>query len=205
MKTYSGKSIEEILDVVAKEKNVSTDELHYYITEEKKGLLFNLGSQVTAEVYADSDVDRFIEAYLKKFFQSLDLDVDITVTKEEEYYRILLNAENNAILIGKNGQTLEALNTVLKNAVNAEFKKRYHMLVDINNYKTDRYDKIKGMAYRIANSVQRTHINAALDPMPADERRIIHNFLSDMKHIRTESEGEGRDRRIRIIYDADKA
>ena len=204
MKTYSGKTIEEVLEIAAKEKGVSKEELHYYVTEEKKGLLFNLGSQITAEVYADKDVEAFIYDYLNRFFKNLDLDVDIAVSLENDCYRVLLNAENNAIIIGKSGQTLEALNTVLKSATNSEFKKRYHILVDINNYKTDRYDKIKGIAYRVANSVQRSHISASLDPMPADERRIVHNFLSDMKNIRTESEGEGKGRRVKIIYDANK-
>ena len=76
--------------------------------------------------------------------------------------------------------------------------------MDINNYKTDRYDKIKGIAYRVAKSVQKSHVSATLDPMPSDERRVIHNFLSEMANIRTESEGDGRGRRVKIIYDANK-
>ena len=204
MKTYSGKTLEELLETAAKEKGVSTDELNYYVLEEKKGLIFNLGSQVTAEVYSEKDVRNFIHDYLDRFFKNLNLDVDIDISLEDDCYRVLLNADNNAIIIGKNGQTLEAINTVLKSATNSEFRKRYHILVDINNYKTDRYDKIKGIAYRVANSVQRTRISATLDPMPADERRVIHNFLSEMTHIRTESEGEGKGRRVKIIYDAKK-
>ena len=204
MKAYTGKTIEEILEIASKEKGVSVDELNYFIKEEKEGLIFNLGKKVVAEVYSEKDVVNFLKNYLDTFFNGLDLKVDVDITKDNDCFRILLNADNNAILIGKNGQTLEAINSVLKGAASSQFRKRYHILVDINNYKTDRYDKIKGIAYRVAKSVQKSHVSATLDPMPSDERRVIHNFLSEMANIRTESEGDGRGRRVKIIYDANK-
>lgn len=204
MKEYTGKTIEDILEIASKEKGVSVDELNYFIKEEKEGLIFNLGKKVVAEVYSEKDVVNFLKNYLDTFFNGLDLKVDVDITKDNDCFRILLNADNNAILIGKNGQTLEAINSVLKGAASSQFHKRYHILVDINNYKTDRYDKIKGIAYRVAKSVQKSHVSATLDPMPSDERRVIHNFLSEMANIRTESEGDGRGRRVKIIYDANK-
>ncbi|MBR2685630.1 MAG: KH domain-containing protein [Erysipelotrichaceae bacterium] len=204
MKEYTGKTIEDILEIASKEKGVSVDELNYFIKEEKEGLIFNLGKKVVAEVYSEKDVVNFLKNYLDTFFNGLDLKVDVDITKDNDCFRILLNADNNAILIGKNGQTLEAINSVLKGAASSQFRKRYHILVDINNYKTDRYDKIKGIAYRVAKSVQKSHVSATLDPMPSDERRVIHNFLSEMANIRTESEGDGRGRRVKIIYDANK-
>ncbi len=204
MKEYTGRTIEDILEIASKEKGVSVDELNYFIKEEKEGLIFNLGKKVVADVYSEKDVEEFLKSYLDTFFKGLELKVDVDVTKDNDCFRILLNADNNAILIGKNGQTLEAINSVLKGAASSQFRKRYHILVDINNYKTDRYDKIKGIAYRVAKSVQKTHVSATLDPMPSDERRVIHNFLSDVSHIRTESEGDGRGRRVKILYDANK-
>ena len=61
------------------------------------------------------------------------------------------------------------------------------------------------MARRIAKTVQRTKVEAILDPLPNDERKVIHQYLGEMKNIRTESVGEGRDRRLKIIYDEHKA
>ena len=60
------------------------------------------------------------------------------------------------------------------------------------------------MALRIAKTVQRTKVNASLDPMPNDERKAIHSYLVNMPKIRTVSEGEGKDRHIVIVYDANK-
>ena len=203
MKEYTGKTLEDLLATAAKDKNVTVEELSYYVKEEKKGFL-GLGNQVIADVYCRNDVDDFIENYIKTFFTSLNLKVDVEIDHEDEGFRIMLNAENNAIIIGKNGQTLEAINTVVRGAVNSHFKRRFHILIDINNYKIDRYDKIKGIAYRVARSVQKSHVAATLDPMTADERRVVHNFLNDMEFIRTESEGEGKNRRLKIMYDAKK-
>ncbi|MFR5081098.1 MAG: protein jag [[Clostridium] innocuum] len=97
----------------------------------------------------------------------------------------------------KNGQTLQAINTVLKSAVSGTFKKRISVLVDVNGYKNDKYKKECQLATRVAKSVIRTKTDAILDPMPNDERKAIHNHLSGWKHIKTESEGEGRDRRFK--------
>ena len=61
------------------------------------------------------------------------------------------------------------------------------------------------MANRIAKTVLRTKIAATLDPLPNDERKVIHQYLSEMKFIRTESVGERNERRLKIIYDKNKA
>jgi len=116
----------------------------------------------------------------------------------------MLDAENNAILIGKAGQTLQAINTVVRGAVNSHFKGKFNVLVDINNYKQDRYEKVKALADRVARSVLRSKTTATLDPLPNDERKVIHQYLSEMPHIKTESVGEGNQRRLKIVYDKNK-
>jgi spoIIIJ-associated protein len=203
MKSYSGKNLEDLLQSVAREKGVKVEDLTYFVTEEKTGFL-GFGASVTAEIYALSDVRDFLKDYLDRFFKSLEQDVEVEVIQETDAFRIMLNAENNAILIGKNGQTLTSINTVVRAAVNSSFKRRFNVMIDINNYKVDRYDKVMQIAARVARTVQRTKISATLDPMPNDERKVVHQFLSEMKNIRTESEGEGINRRLRILFDRNK-
>ena len=200
MKKYEGKNLDDLLTEVAKEKNCEVEDLTYYVLEEKAGV-FGLGKQIVAEIYALDDVKDFIHDYLRKFFDGLELDVDITVNRNNESFKVMLNAENNAMLIGKNGSTLQAVNAVVRAATNAEFKRRFYVMVDINNYKSDRYDKLKHLAKRVASTVQKTRVAATLDPMPNDERKIIHQYLSEMKNIKTISEGEGHYRHLRIVYD----
>lgn len=204
MEKYTAKTLNELLNTVAGQKNVEPEELIYYILEEKKGLL-GFGAQVTAEVYCLQDVSEFIEEYLKTFFTGLDQQVEIEVIRDGSFFKVFLNADNNAIIIGKNGRTLQALNQVTKASVGSTFKHRYNLLIDINNYKNDRYQKLKAMAQRIGKSVQRTKVTATLDPMPNDERKIIHQELTGMRNIRTESEGYGNQRHLKVVYDATKS
>lgn len=199
MKEYTGKNLEEVLQSIANEKCISIDAIQYELVDEKKGFL-GIGSEVTVRAYCEQDIEEFIKTYLSTYFKNIEIEVEINILNDDGFYRVNLNADNNAILIGKNGQTLQALNTVLKASVSSEFKKRIGVLVDINGYKEDKYEKVCALAKRVAKSVQRSKTDAILDPMPADERKAIHNVLTNMEHIRTHSEGEGNQRRLKIIY-----
>ncbi len=199
MQEYEGKNIEEILAQVAEAQNVNVADLGYEIIEEKEGI-FGLGKRVVASVYSYKDVALFIQEYLDNFFSNLGLPANVAVEFDGKVYAVNLNAENNAVIIGRGGQTLQSLTTVLRAVVNAKFKKRLIVSVDINNYKADRYEKLKSLAYRVAKSVQNSKVSVKLDPMPSDERRIIHNYLTKMEHIQTISEGEGQSRRLVISY-----
>ena len=101
------------------------------------------------------------------------------------------------------GKTLAAFNTIVRAAVNSEFKKRIDVLIDINHYKEDRYAKLRSMAKRIAKQVQRSKVDVELDPMPNDERKVIHKTLNEWHNIKTESEGEAANRHICIRYVSD--
>lgn len=203
MEKFTAKTLEDLLKKAAEEKGVAAEELVYFVTEEKKGIL-GLGSSVTAEVYCLDDVKEFIFDYLGEFFTGIGVDIEIEIIREDDSFKVMLDAENNAILIGKNGQTLQAVNNVVRAAANAEFKRRFRILIDINGYKESRYEKVKALARRVAKTVQRTKVDASLDPMPNDERKVIHQALSDMPHIVTQSEGEGSARHLKIMYKEDK-
>ena len=203
MEKCSGKNLNEALAAAAAAKGCRVDELTYTTTEEKQGL-FGFGSRVEIEAYCDNDIRDFIVDYLKKYFDGIHMNVEIDCYKEDYYFKICLDADNNAILIGKNGQTLTDINTVVKAAASGMFKKRVMTVTDINGYKEDKYAKERAAALRAAKSVQRTKIKASLDPMPNDERKVIHSYLANMPNIRTESEGDGKNRHITIIYDENK-
>ena len=199
MKTYTAKTLEDLLAAAAEEKGCAVEDLHYTVTEEKKGLL-GIGNSVSAEVFNMDDVKEFLFDYLGDFFTGIDQDLEVSIEERNGGFIVRMNAENNAVLIGKMGKTLAAFNTVVRAAVNSEFKKRIDILIDINHYKEERYAKLRSMAKRIAKQVQRSKIDVALDPMPNDERKIIHKTLNDWRNIRTESEGEASARHVCIRY-----
>lgn len=203
MNKYSGKNVAEAVAAACADKGVVESELTYEVLEEKSGFL-GIGASATIQAYCFKDVIDFVRDYLTTYFNGLNMKVDVEMKIEDGRIKVMLNAENNAILIGKGGETLKAINTVVRNATSSYFKRRYEILIDINGYKEDRYEKVIAMAKRIAKTVVRTKTNATLDPLPNDERKMIHQALSDMKYIRTESIGERNQRRLQIIYDPNK-
>lgn len=198
-KRYTEKTLEEALKSAASDKGVSVEDLHYNVLEEKSGFL-GVGKSVEIEAYCEKDVEEFIVSYIQQYFDNAQLDGSVEIINDNGFYKITVNTSNNAILIGKAGKSLQAFNRLVKAAVSAAFKKRVGLLIDVNGYKEDRYEKITKMAVRVAKDVRRTKIDATLDPMPADERKAIHNALANMADISTQSTGEGASRRLQILY-----
>ena len=204
MKNYQAKTLEEIIEQAAEDYGCDTSSLMYNVLEEKDGIL-GIGKSITAELFTMDDVKEFLFDYMGDFFTGIDLDLECAIEEKDNAFIVNLNADNNAVLIGKMGKTLSAFNTVIKAAVNAKFKKRIDILIDVNHYKSDRYYKLRGMAKRIGKQVQRDHVKVALDPMPNDERKVIHKALNEWHNIKTESEGEGSNRHVCISYVEDSA
>lgn len=203
MKTYTGKNVEDALKQAAEDKQVTVKELTYKVIEESKGFL-GFGSKVVIYAYCRKDICMFIKAYLDKFFTGIQEQVDVIVEEKNDFYTVTLNADNNALLIGKNGHTLQSINEVVQLATSGEFKRRVRILTDVNGYKEEKYQKVCALAMRVAKTVQRSKTDAVLDPMPADERKAIHNCLMKVKGVSTVSEGEGNQRRLKIVYSPDK-
>ena len=201
MQKFEAKSVDEALKEACRVKGVSLEELKYYVIEEKPGGLFGIGSKGVVEAFTYNDVQQFLEDYVSTYFRNINMPVEVIVNRSEDNeFKIIINAENNAILIGKNGQTLEAIKTIVNAAANATFKCHIHMSVDINGYKEERYEKLKQTVERIAKTVVKTKVSARLGDLTSDERKIVHQHLSEMPHVKTESEGEGNNRRLKIIY-----
>ena len=199
MKTYTGKNLEDAIQNAANDKQVTAEELTYTVIEETSGFL-GLGSKVTISAYCKNDIMDFMKDYLQTYFDGIQMEATIEVSEDNDFYHVDLDAENNAILIGKNGQTLQSMNAVLKSAVSSEFKKRIRVLIDINGYKEERYKKVASMARKLGKQVLRTKADIKLDPMPADERKVMHQELAKLDHVKTQSYGEGKNRHMVISY-----
>lgn len=198
MKQYSAKTIDDAVALAAEELGVNADDLVFKVLEEKKALF---GKKATIEVYELSDVIEFAQEYVKGVIESLGIGgVTTNASLEDDIIRIEIDSDHNPILIGKNGVTLQALNEITRLAVSGKYRRRYRILLDIGDYKDGKYARVASIARRIAKEVQHSHQDAVLDPMPSDERRVVHNALSNFSHIKTESSGEGRRRAVTIKY-----
>ncbi len=197
MTEYTAKTEMEAVALALEDLNVSEEELTYEIIEEKKTLF---SKKVTISCYTTAMIEEYISDFVKKILEDMEFEVETVTYIQDERIYCNINSDNNSILIGKGGVILRSLNLIVKNAVNNTFKKRIEVSVDINGYKESRYAKVKKMALRLGKTVQRTKTSVKLDPMPADERKVMHQAISEMRHLKTESKGEGKNRYITISY-----
>lgn len=102
-------------------------------------------------------------------------------------------------LIGRRGETLDGLQYLVRLLVAKELGHYLHVVLDVEGYKAHRAQMLKQLALRMAERVAATHKPAALEPMPANERRIVHLALRDNTQVRTESVGVGENRKVTII------
>ena len=196
MKTYEAKTEEEVIQLACQDLGVTPEQLNYEIIEEKKGLF---SKKVVIECYTEDMIREYLESFVRKTLTNMEFEVETISYIQNDRIYCNVNTNNNSILIGKNGVILRALNFIAKNAVNNTFKKRVELSIDINGYKESRYKKMTSMAKRIGKQVLRSKVDVKLDPLPADERKVIHQVISEMdSHLKTESKGEGKNRFITI-------
>lgn len=197
MNRYTAKTLNDVLALASEKEGCTIEELNYQVIEEKKGLFVK---KVVIETYGVSDVISFAKDYLLTIISNYDLEGTVTEKYENNIIHLTIDTNHNSILIGKNGKTLQALNDVCRYAVASKFKRHYRILLDINEYKNEKYAKLSRIAKKVAKEVLHTKQTVHLDPMPADERRIVHNTLTKFKNISTQSEGNGNRRHIVISY-----
>ena len=180
------------------------EDLNYQVVNEVKGL-FNKTKSIEIEVYELSDAIEFAQEYIVNAIASFGITATTKASLSEDIIKISIDSDHNSIIIGKNGRTLQALNELTKLAISSKFKKKFRVLLDIGEYKDDKYKRVIGVAKRTAYEVQKTHQSASLDPMTADERRVVHNAISRIRNVTTVSEGEGKRRHIVIKYVENKS
>ena len=198
MKEFTAKTVDEAVKLASEQLGIDENDVIFTISGEKKGLL---SKKATIVVYELSDAIEFAEKYVKDVIESLGIgEVKTKTSLEDDIIRITIDTDHNPVLIGKNGVTLQALNEIVRLAVSGKFRRRFRILLDIGDYKSNKYARVASVARRTAKEVQKTKVDVVLDPMPSDERRIVHNVLSNFSHITTESSGEGHKRAVTIKY-----
>lgn len=128
--------------------------------------------------------------FLTGVFASMNLDVQMEKMMNEERILFNLHGDGLGILIGKHGQTLDALQYLTNLAAGKNFRRRYFVLLDVEGYRERRRRTLESLAHRLAEKVKRTGEEVKLEPMPAGERRIIHLALQRDYAVTTDSEGE---------------
>ena len=128
--------------------------------------------------------------FLTGVFKGMKMDVQLEKMVSEERILFNLHGEGLGILIGKHGQTLDALQYLTNLAANKNFRHHYFVLLDVEDYRQRRRQTLESLAHRLADKAKRTGEEIRLEPMSAGDRRMIHLALPNDGAVSTESDGE---------------
>ena len=197
--TFNAKSVEEALELASKELSVPADSLSYEVVCEAKKGLFGIGSQeaqikVTLEENPDELAFDFVKTVLVNFgLSSETLKMEEVDDKE---VRITVMGDDMGLIIGHHGEILEALQYLTNLAANKGESGYRRYVVDIENYRSRREETLRRLAQKTAARAKKIGRNITLEPMSANERRIIHSEVQDIEGVTTFSIGSGDQRKV---------
>lgn len=194
----TAKTKEEALNQVLAKLNASESEI-VYSYEEVKGGLFK-GTTYECSGFLKLDILADVEEYLKNIIKGMGVDCNIEVSTKENTTTIKIFSSNNPVIIGKNGQNLEALTTIVRQYIKNITNNGPRIVLDVEDYKDRQVKRLERLAKNLARDVVRTKVDAEMDSMNSYDRRIVHNVLTDFKGVTTESVGEEPNRRVVIKY-----
>ena len=145
-----------------------------------------------------TETARNARAFLKELSEKMGVPAEIAVCEKSDSLRMQLSGENMSILIGRRGETLDALQYLTSLNVNRGREEYMRVTLDTENYRAKREEALRKLAVRMANRAKKSGRRVALEPMNPNERRILHSALQNDPEVTTHSEGEEPYRRVII-------
>ncbi len=147
-----------------------------------------------------------IRAFLKGLLEHMDSAAEVKVYEVEKgRYKVILEGEKLGALIGRRGETLDAIQQLTNYSINRSGEsKRARVQIDAENYREKREESLERLAQKVAGKVVKYRRNVTLEPMNAYERHVIHTALQDTQYITTFSIGTEPNRRVVVSYDRTK-
>ena len=219
---FEGKTERDAIDKAIAELGVESDQFDVEIVEIQKNSLFKKGyakirvhiddkaigrdaavdaprrSALLEATDTDKEADllKFIDGLIQAMGYSAKIQV---ISREEHKLLVRLFSEDSAILIGKKGKNLDALQ-LIANVYAGKIGIAERVMLDCENYRIRREESLVRLAYTTADQVVTTKSSVLLEPMNPYERRLIHSTLADIRDVDTKSEGEGLYKRVRVLY-----
>lgn len=223
----SAKTIEDALAVALLELGVSKDQVEVEVIKKGRAGIFGVGAedarikvkviegtpkadnitaaeQATAETTpgTTSNTQQVAVAteVLTTLLRLMNVKADVKVSTANAGSAVSLNIQGDdlGVLIGRRGQTLASLQFIVRLIVAERVGKWLPITIDVSGYKEQRRESLKRLALNIAEQVKSTRRPVAMEPMPADERRIVHLALAHHPDVTTQSTGEGDERKVII-------
>ena len=196
---FEGKTKEEALEKCLSELSITEEKIFTKETETEAKLFKS--KKYIIEAITVEEIINYIKEYINNIDKSFNINIKSEVNEQDKIIKVILVSENNPILIGKDGKTIEATQTLLRNSIRNHIDMEIKINVDASNYKRKKEESFEREMKKIIKSVLNTHIEVKLDPMNSYNRRIVHNLASKFKNVRTESVGEEPNRYTIIKYE----
>jgi spoIIIJ-associated protein len=193
------KTVEEATAEALSILGVSENQVNITVLDEGSKGILGIGARgVKVRVELKPDPVHKVKDFLREVTLAMGLSVNIETNVKEKHLYVNLTGENMGILIGKRGQTLDALQYVTNLAVGRHGDLQMSVVIDTENYRRRRRDTLEALARTIARKVKDKRQNVKLEPMTRFERHVIHTVLQYDKQVKTFSEGNEPYRQVVI-------
>lgn len=196
----TGKTIEEAVQLCLAELNADQSEVEIEVLEEgNKGLFGLIGSrQARVSVRLINDPVREATKLLESILAEMHVKARIEMRRQDENIFVSFSGSDLGVLIGRRGETLDALQYLLNLMMARRQEERIRYILDVEGYRERREQTLTKLARRLSEKVKRTRKSVVLEPMNPQERRVIHTALQNDPMVMTFSEGEEPYRKVVI-------
>jgi spoIIIJ-associated protein len=198
----TGKTVEEAVKSALEELKTTKEQVEIKILEEpSKGIFGLIGTKpAKVRVVIVEDSKQIVTEFLDQMLQNMGIHAkyDIKLKKEKNILHVNVIGQDMGVLIGRRGQTLDAVQYLVSLVVNKDREDYLKVIIDTENYRKKREQTLIRLAKKLAYKVQTTKENVVLEPMNPYERRIIHAALQNHPKVVTKSEGEEPFRKVVI-------
>lgn len=210
----SGPSVEEAVEVALTRLQASVQDVEVEILQEPRSGFLGMGAQEAVvlvrrkaggQALTEDELDEQADVaadFLEELFERMGLDATVEPNLEDGtmYVDILStgNDDDMALLIGRHGQTLEALQELTRHVVLRKTGLRCRVIVDVEDYKKRQRDRLVSRAREVAKRVARTGREEELEPMTPYERKVVHDTVATVGGVESFSRGEDPERRVVI-------
>jgi spoIIIJ-associated protein len=197
-------TVEQAIEKAEAQLGLSRDQFEMEVIREGKSGILGVGGRealirVTPVTPPEKDAVKVVTEILETLLGLLGVTGKVEVLSDEIPLALDIKGDDLGILIGRRGQTLAALEYVIKLIVVRRLKTWVPLTVDVGGYKKQRRDSLQKLALYLAEQVKSRRRAMPMEPMPADERRIIHLALADHPDVTTQSIGDGEDRKVVVL------
>lgn len=198
-------TVEEAIEKAEAQLGLSRDQLKVEVIREGRSGILGVGSREavirvsSTTLPEEEDVVSRVTEVLDTLLGLMGVQGEVEVVSDELPLALNIKGDDLGILIGRRGQSLVALEYVTKLIVVQRLKAWVPLSIDVGGYKKHRRDSLQKLALYLAEQVKSRCRAMPMEPMPADERRIIHLALADHPDVTTQSTGEGENRKVVIL------